>query len=88
MRYFIPAMLLLVGCSEAERSATTPAPKAAYVASSSMSEADARAAAARFCRYYHSEPAVPTDHADTLLRFECAGRARAGESFFVERMGL
>jgi len=88
MRYLIPVMLLLAGCSEAERSATTPAPKAVYVASSSMSEADAKAAATRFCRYYHSEPAVPADHADTLLRFECAGHGRAGESFFVERMGL
>lgn len=89
MRYLMPVMLLLsAGCSEAERSATTPAPKAAYVAPSSMTEAEARAAATRFCRYFHSEPAVPADHADTLLRFECAGRARASESFFVERMGL
>ena len=88
MRYLMMMLLLLAGCSEAERSATTPAPKVAYVAPSNMSEAEAKAAATRFCRYYHSEPAVPADHADTLLRFECAGRGRAGESFFVERMGL
>jgi len=88
MRYLMPVMLLLAGCSEAERSATTPAPKADYVAASNMGEADAKAAATRFCRNYHAEPAVPADHADTLLRFECAGRGRAGESFFAERLGL
>ncbi len=89
MRYLMPVMLLLLaGCSEAERSATTPAPKADYVAWSNMSEAEAKAAATRFCQYYHSEPAVPADHADTLARFECDGRGRAGQSFFVEYMGL
>ena len=84
---FMLVALLLTGCSEAERSATTPAPKAAYVAATNITEADAKAAAAHFCEYYHSEPAAPADHADAL-RFECIGRARGGSSLLVERMGL
>jgi len=77
----------LIGCSEAERSATTPPPNATYV-SAAGTEADAPSAAARYCSYYHSEPATAVDHADAFPRYECTGRARGGESFFVERMGL
>jgi len=90
MRYLTLMLvaLLLTGCSEAERSATTPAPNAAYVASPAMTEADAKAAAASACQYYHSEPATPAGQADTLARFECTGRARGGDSFLAEDMGL
>ena len=77
----------LIGCSEAERSATTPAPNVTYV-SAAGTEADAASAAAHYCSYYHSEPATATDHADAYPRYECKGRARGGESFFVEQMGL
>ena len=87
MRYLIVIALALAGCSEAEMSAATPAPKANYVASTNI-EADAMAEATRFCRYYQSEPALLVDHAGTISRFECQGRARGGESFFVERMGI
>jgi len=89
MRYLfiIPIAVWLAGCSHAERSATTAAPNAAYVAASNI-EADAMTEATRYCRYYHSEPASLAGRADTLLRFECIGRARGGDSFFVERMGL
>jgi len=90
MRYssFMLVALLLTGCSEAERSATTPAPNAAYVASPDMTETNAKAAAASACQYYHSEPATPAGQADTLARFECTGRARGGDSFLAEDMGL
>jgi hypothetical protein len=87
MRYMVLAAAALAGCSHAERSATTPPPNAPYVASAS-SEADAAARAAQYCRYYHSEPAAPAGQAGPYARFECKGRARGGESFFVERMGL
>ena len=90
MRYamFVFAAFLLTACSEAERSATSPAPKAAYVAPHELTDAEAAAAATRVCNYYHSEPAVPAGQADSLARFECDGRARGGSSFFVERMGI
>jgi len=90
MRYssFMLVALLLTGCSEAERSATTPAPVASYVAAPNMTEADAKAAAARFCEYYHSPPANPAAQTDTLARYECTGRARGGDSFLAEDMGL
>ena len=84
---FIPVTMALVACSHAERSATTPPPNAAYVAASNL-QGDPTAEAARYCRYYHSEPAVAAGSAGALARFECTGRARGGESFFVERMGL
>ena len=90
MRYamFVFAAFLLTACSEAERSATTPAPKAAYVAPHELTDAEAAAQATRVCNYYHSEPAVSAGQADALARFECDGRARGGSSFFVERMGI
>jgi hypothetical protein len=88
MRYLIPVALFLAGCSHAEMSATTPAPNAAYVAPPSLTEAEAKEAATRLCAYYHSEPAVPADYADTLARFECTGRARGGDSFIVELTGI
>src|SRR5262249_36900240 len=89
MRYAwaIP-LLALGGCSHAEMSATTPPPNAIYVAPSSLTEADAKAVAIGVCGYYHSEPTVPAGNADTLLRFECTGRARGGRSLFVERIGF
>jgi hypothetical protein len=87
MRYMALMAAALAGCSHAERSATTPSPKAPYVASTN-SEADATGEAARYCRYFHSEPAVPAGQAGPYSRFECKGRARGGKSFFVERMGL
>jgi hypothetical protein len=86
MRYLIP--LFLAGCSHAEISATTPVPNAAYVAPPSLTETETQAAATRLCASYHSEPAVPVDHADTLARFECTGRARGGDSFIVEFAGI
>ncbi len=46
------------------------------------------AEAEKFCHDYHSAPATLVDHAGTISRFECTGRARGGDSFFVERMGL
>jgi hypothetical protein len=88
MRYLIPVALFLAGCSHAEMSATIPAPNAAYVAPPNVTEAEAKAAATRLCNYYHSEPAVPADQADTLARFECTGRARGGDSFIVELTGI
>jgi hypothetical protein len=87
MRYMVLLAAALAGCSHAEESATTPPPNASYVAATN-SEADAMAEATRNCRYFHSEPAVSAGHAGPYARFECKGRARGGESFFVERMGL
>jgi len=87
-RYWLPMAAMLAGCSHAELSATTPAPNAVYVAPSSTTEAEAKEAAARVCDYYHSEPVAPAGDADMLRRFECAGRARGGNSFFVELTGL
>jgi len=77
----------VAACSHAERSATTPAPQAGYVASTNI-ESEASEQAAQFCEYYHSKPAQLADRAGTISRFECTGRARGGDSFFVERMGL
>jgi hypothetical protein len=77
----------VTACSHAEKSATTPAPQASYVASTNI-ESDASEQAARFCEFYHSKPAQLVDHAGTISRFECTGPARGGDSFFVERMGL
>jgi len=79
--------LALAACSHADDSATTPRPQASYVASTNI-ESDAQAAAEKFCRDYHSAPAALVDHAGTASRFECTGRTRGGDSFFVERMGL
>jgi hypothetical protein len=79
-------VVLLGGCSEAERSATTPAPNLTYVAAAGGAEGQAQAD--RVCEYYHSQPAAPAEPNGPLARFECKGRARGGESFFVERMGL
>ena len=87
MRYIALVAAALAGCSHAEESATTPPPNASYVAGTN-SEADATAEAMRYCRYYHSEPAVAAGNSGPYARFECKGRARGGESFFVERMGL
>ena len=87
MRYMVLVAAVMSCCSHAEKSATTPRPNAPYVASAN-SEADATAEATRYCRYFHSEPAVAAGHAGPFARFECKGRARGGESFFVERMGL
>ena len=84
MRYLIVVALMLGGCSEAGRSATTPAPKANYIGSSNASEADAMVEATRFCRYYHSEPAALVDRTGANLRFECTGRARGDEPMFFE----
>ena len=84
---FMPVAVWVAACSHAERSATTPAPNANHVVASNI-EADAMNAATRYCRYYHSEPAILAERAGTLSHFECSGRARGGESFFVERMGL
>jgi hypothetical protein len=84
MRYLIVVALMLGGCSEAERSATTPAPNANFVAFSNTSEGDATAEATRVCRHYHSEPAALVDHAGANLRFECKGRARGDEPMFFE----
>ena len=53
-----------------------------------MTEADAKAAAARVCQFYHSEPVTPAGQADTLARFECTGMTRGGDSFLAEDMGL
>jgi len=86
-RYLMPMAVMLAGCS-AEMSATTPAPNASYVAPRNVTEAEAGATATQVCGYYHSEPAVRAGNADTLLRFECTGRARGVDTFFVERMGL
>jgi hypothetical protein len=79
--------LAVTACSHAERSATTPAPQASYVASTNI-ESEASEQAAQFCEFYHSKPAQLADRAGTISRFECTGRARGGDSFFVERMGL
>jgi hypothetical protein len=84
VRYLIMVALMLGGCSEAERSATTPAPTANYVASSNTSEADAMDQATRFCRYFHSEPAALVDRTGANPRFACAGRARGDEPMFFE----
>ncbi|HZF36818.1 MAG TPA: hypothetical protein VE914_23710 [Candidatus Angelobacter sp.] len=84
MRYLIVVALMVGGCSEAEMSATTPAPKANFVAFSNTSEADATAEATRVCRYYHSEPAALVDRTGANLRFECTGRARGDEPMFFE----
>jgi hypothetical protein len=75
MRHVVVVALMLAGCSHAEMSATTPAPRANYIAATNI-ETEA------------SEPAVLVDRAGTISHFECAGRARGGRSFFVERMGL
>jgi hypothetical protein len=86
MRVMFPIVLLaLAGCSHAEESATTPAPRANFVVASNI-EAEALEQATRFCRYYHSEPAVLVDRAGTISRFECAGRARGTEPSFLERL--
>jgi hypothetical protein len=77
----------VTACSHAETSATSPVSRAGYVASTNI-ESDASEQAARFCAFYHSKPAQLVDHAGTISRFECTGRARGGDSFFVERMGL
>jgi hypothetical protein len=77
----------VTACSHAERSATTPAPQAGYVASTNI-ESEASEQAERFCEFYHSKPAQLVDHNGTISRFECTGRARGGDSFFVERMGI
>jgi hypothetical protein len=87
MRHVVVVALMLAGCSHAEMSATTPAPRANYIAATNI-ETEASEQATQFCRYYHSEPAVLVDRAGTISHFECAGRARGGRSFFVERMGL
>ena len=79
--------LALAACSHADESATTPKPRAGLV-TATASESDATAEADKFCHDYHSAPAALVDHAGTVTRFECTGRARGGESFFVERMGL
>jgi hypothetical protein len=79
--------LALAACSHADESATTPLPRAAHITLTD-SESAAMAEADKFCHDYHSAPAALVDHAGTLSRFECAGRARGGDSFFVERMGL
>jgi len=79
--------LALAACSHADESATTPRPRAIHVTSTNI-EGDAMAEAEKFCRDYHSAPAALADHAGTISRFECTGRARGGDSFFVERMGL
>jgi len=76
----------VAACSHADESATSPAPRAAYVVPSSVTDADAQAQ--QFCTSYHSQPAAVADHSGDLSRFECTGRALGGESFFVERMGL
>lgn len=82
-----PMIVTVAACSHAERSATTPAPQANYVASVD-NESEASEQAAKFCELYHSKPAQLADRAGTIARFECTGRARGGDSFFVERMGL
>jgi len=79
--------LALAACSHADESATTPATRASHVTSTNI-EGDAMAEADKFCHDYHSAPAALVDHAGTISRFECTGRARGGDSFFVERMGL
>jgi hypothetical protein len=61
--------------------------QASYVASTNV-QSEASEQAARFCEFYHSKPAQLADRAGTISRFECTGRARGGDSFFVERMGL
>jgi hypothetical protein len=65
------AVASLAACSHAERSATTPAPKAAYIASTNV-DAEAAAAADRFCRYYNAEPPVLVERRGTLWHFECS----------------
>jgi hypothetical protein len=77
----------VAACSHADRSATTPASRASYVASTNI-ESEASEQAAQFCEVYHSKPAQIVDRAGTISRFECTGRARGGDSFFAERMGL
>ena len=64
------AIVSLTACSHAERSATTPAPKANFIASANI-ETEAPAEADRFCRYYHAAPAVLIVRTGTLWRFEC-----------------
>ncbi len=81
------ATLALAACSHADESAKTPASRASHVTSTNI-EGDAMAEAEKFCHDYHSAPATLVDHAGTISRFECTGRARGGDSFFVERMGL
>ena len=88
IRSALALMTLALGaCSNADESATTPRPRASLV-TATASESDATAEAEKFCRDYHSAPAALVDHAGTVTRFECTGRTRGGESFFVERMGL
>ncbi len=65
------ATVALAACSHAERSATTPAPKANFVASTNI-ETEAAADADRFCRYYHAEPAVLVVRTGTIWQFECS----------------
>jgi hypothetical protein len=79
--------LALAACSHADDSATLPRARADHV-TSNASEGDAMAEAEKFCRDYHSAPAALVDHAGTVSRFECTGRTRGGDSFFVEQMGL
>jgi hypothetical protein len=78
--------LAVAGCSHADESATSPRPQAAYVVPTGAADIDAQAQ--RFCSSYHSQPAALVDHSGGFSRYECTGRARGGESFFVERMGL
>lgn len=79
--------LALAACSHADDSATTPKPRATLV-TATASESDAMAEADKFCHDYHSAPAALVDHSGTVTRYECTARARGGDSFFVERMGL
>jgi hypothetical protein len=79
--------LALAACSHADESATTPKPPAVHVTSTD-SASDAQAEAEKFCHDYHSAPAALAEHSGTISRFECTGRARGGDSFFVEQMGL
>ena len=81
-----PIALAVAGCSHADESATSPPPRPAYVVPTGT--ADAEVQAQGFCSTYHSQPAALVDHSGDFSRFECTGRARGGESFFVERMGL
>jgi hypothetical protein len=72
MRALLIGMIVsLSACSHAERSATTPAPKANYIASTNI-ETEAAAGAEWLCRHYHAEPAVLADRTGTRWRFECS----------------
>jgi hypothetical protein len=74
MRVTLPILLLvLAGCSHAERSATMPSPRATYMVASNIEE-EAMAEATKFCTYYHSTPAELVHRAGTISRFECTHR--------------